>query len=180
MRVAGNFSSTSMVNAERMTKLFLPLEIKAFAVGAAALSMLGVGFAQTLGGDEDPLRLEPKRLPVREEPLDVPEVIEIPQERTFRDDRAVDPPALVHLASYYGRDDAMRGWGILTDDFPDLLRDHEPILRDIDLGARGRFVRLLAGPLPSEAEADDLCRALEGAGAYCMPANAAGELMPHR
>lgn len=84
----------------------------------------------------------------------------------------------VHLASYYTLDDALRGWDILSGQHAELERWRDPILADADLGDRGIFVRLLAGPLPTRAEADQLCDVLNSAGAYCVPASLAGEFLP--
>ncbi|MEO1658626.1 MAG: hypothetical protein AAFR65_12990 [Pseudomonadota bacterium] len=88
------------------------------------------------------------------------------------------PGAAVHLASYYDWPDAEQGWEILLEDHRSLLAGQQPILREVDLGARGRFVRLLAGPLPSVSDAQALCHQLVQEGAYCAPADPAGDLLP--
>lgn len=141
---------------------------------AAGFAMLGPGpaMSQRLDPLRDPLRLEP-RVPVTASELELSGV----DEDVGRGDRSPDG-FTVHLASYYTVDDALAGWAILSRRHPQLTRWNEPLLADVDLEDRGLFVRLLAGPLPSRAEADQLCAALHGAGAYCVPATLAGEFLP--
>jgi hypothetical protein len=88
-----------------------------------------------------------------------------------------DEQSAVHLASYYGEDDAAAGWQTLLDRHS-VLRHHTPLTAEVDLGPKGRFVRLLAGPLPDPRAAAALCDVLEREGAYCVPATTAGDLTP--
>lgn len=74
----------------------------------------------------------------------------------------------VHLASY--RQDALArdGWTSLQARAGGALSDLAPRLESADLGARGVFVRLKAGPLPSRRAAEERCVRLEALGLYCQ------------
>ncbi|GGY44697.1 SPOR domain-containing protein [Parvularcula lutaonensis] len=149
------------------------LAMLAMGLVLALATVPAEGAAQTLEPLRDSYRLEPKPVP-QEEPPALPELgpgsdVEArPQNATG---------ATVHLASYYTAMDAMRGWNVLKARYPDLLADFDPVLKDVDLGERGQFVRLLAGPIGSLAEAESLCKALRGEGAYCVPSDATGEVL---
>ena len=82
-----------------------------------------------------------------------------------------------HLASYRNRAHAGPGWRALQGRFPALLADLEPRLAPADLGERGVFLRLKAGPLDSPAAARRLCARIEAAGAWCAPADFNGEAL---
>lgn len=56
---------------------------------------------------------------------------------------AAEPMALAHLASYKSRDNAERGWRILTDQYSSVLY-FKPAMRIVDLDGKGRFFRLYA------------------------------------
>lgn len=148
-----------------------------FAVVAASL---GLASAQSLGPHSDDGRLGPRRAAERDaapEVVELDEVAAMLEEIDPRDPDAVTGTAL-HLASYYTEADALRGWTILEERHPAMLSGLEPLLRDADLGERGVFIRLLAGPVPSRAEADRRCRELTMDGAYCAPAKPSGDLLP--
>lgn len=81
----------------------------------------------------------------------------------------------VHLASYRYREHADAGWAQLQADAPGLLSGLQPRLSEADLGERGVFLRLKAGPLDSPQAAADLCGALQAAGQWCAPADYSGE-----
>ncbi len=83
-----------------------------------------------------------------------------------------------HLASYRDRAHAGPGWRALQAQFPALLADLEPRLAPADLGERGVFLRLKAGPLDSPAAARRLCARIEAAGAWCAPADFTGQALP--
>lgn len=42
-----------------------------------------------------------------------------------------------------------------------------PLLREVDLGPRGKFVRVMAGPFNSEPEARSLCIEVQARGGFC-------------
>ncbi|MEM9840310.1 MAG: SPOR domain-containing protein [Pseudomonadota bacterium] len=147
-----------------MLKPMLIAQIKMVAVSVAVLA-ISPSAAQGLAGDRDGL-LEPNRQRYIPEPE--PDPIDLP---------SFEPEATVHLASYYNDQDAIRGWDILSARHEDALFDYDPILRSVDLGARGEFVRLLAGPVESQEAARRLCARLQRTGSYCAPADLAGALL---
>lgn len=157
-----------------MSKPAFPREIK--ALGLTLVLTLGTAPAagQTLEPLKDPMRLDPRRSSLAPEEVqdELDDVLPVFDEV----DTAVG--STVHLASYYRAEDAMRGWDILTNRHPELLTEFDPILRDIDLGAEGLFVRLLAGPLRDNDDAFELCDKLGRQGAYCAPTDIAGDFLP--
>lgn len=85
---------------------------------------------------------------------------------------AAEPPAMggrfaLHLASYRERENALAGWNEIRAAVPNQLSDLQPGTSLFDKGADGQFVRLKAGPLATEAEAEARCRAIQAAGLYC-------------
>jgi hypothetical protein len=81
----------------------------------------------------------------------------------------------VHLASYRVVDHAGSGWRELQAEHPGLLSGLEARLARADLGERGVFLRLKAGPLDSPDAARALCARFEAAGVWCAPADFNGE-----
>ncbi len=75
---------------------------------------------------------------------------------------------LLHLASYRTQGNAARGWELLTRKFAALLGALRPIIRSVDLGDRGVFYRVQAGPIGSRASARALCRQLKARDQYCQ------------
>ena len=65
-------------------------------------------------------------------------------------------------------DEVKDAWGKLKAKNADLLGPLSPTLARADLGDRGTFYRLRAGPLDSEAQARALCSRLSGRGASCI------------
>ena len=80
----------------------------------------------------------------------------------------------LHLASYRQASTAAQGWRSISSRFGDSLGNAEPRLVSADLGEKGVFLRLIAGPF-EPAAADALCGRLEAQGQYCKPAAFAGE-----
>ena len=75
---------------------------------------------------------------------------------------------MVHLASYRTIGDAEIGWQALLSAHTELLQSLTPKVRPVIVKGKGTFYRLYAGPLDADA-ANDLCRKLKDAGAFCMP-----------
>ncbi|MEE4210800.1 MAG: hypothetical protein V2I43_16235 [Parvularcula sp.] len=151
--------------------------------------------AQVLDGERPAGRLEPKPVPAasaaeeeskpltpadqdlfgRGARLDAsPAEVVTEEAEDTAEETLAEASATVHLASYRNAGDAMAGWAILRTRYAEMLSLYDPILSEVDLGARGRFIRLLAGPIAGEGTADDICRALKDDGAYCVPADFAG------
>lgn len=81
----------------------------------------------------------------------------------------------VHLASYRMAEHAGPGWRELQAEHPAQLAGLQARLARADLGERGVFLRLKAGPLDSPDAARALCARLEAAGAWCAPSDFNGE-----
>jgi cell division septation protein DedD len=77
----------------------------------------------------------------------------------------------VHLASYRQAEHAGTGWRELQAQAPALLSGLQARIAPVDLGERGEFLRLKAGPLDSQDAARALCAELEAAGLWCMPSD---------
>ena len=48
------------------------------------------------------------------------------------------------------------------------LRNRQPIIRRVDLGAKGTFYRAMVGPFGSSGEANEFCGSLKAAGGQCL------------
>jgi hypothetical protein len=75
----------------------------------------------------------------------------------------------VHLASYKSEAAAKVGWAELRAKFPQELAGLTPHVSRVDLGKKGVFLRLKAGPLGGGASPQALCARLKSAGQYCVP-----------
>lgn len=81
------------------------------------------------------------------------------------------PKPAVHIASYRSEDAATKGWAQLRRAHQPLLGNLQPEVSRVNLGAgKGVFFRLMAGPLPSQAEADRICRELKAKRQFCETA----------
>lgn len=74
----------------------------------------------------------------------------------------------VHLASYKSRDQAMKDIALFKKKSPELAK-LGMLATKVDLGAKGTYWRLKAGPLPSAKAATELCRKLKASRQYCEP-----------
>ncbi len=79
-------------------------------------------------------------------------------------------PVMVQLASVGSPEDARAAWDRLRGEFPDLLNALEVDVERVDLGERGVFHRLRAGPLPDRARAETLCAELRSRQQDCWVA----------
>ncbi|MEE2746331.1 MAG: tetratricopeptide repeat protein [Pseudomonadota bacterium] len=85
------------------------------------------------------------------------------------------PQPAVHIASFRSRKAADRGWAQLRRAHRALLDKLRPEITRVNLGGKkGVFFRLVAGPLKSNADADQICRQLKRRRQYCEPAFMAG------
>jgi hypothetical protein len=80
----------------------------------------------------------------------------------------------VHLASYRLESNAEAGWATLQAMFPDALGGKTPRLEAVNLGERGDYLRLKAGPFDSRAEARSACALIQSAGAFCQTGDYTG------
>ena len=85
---------------------------------------------------------------------------------------------VLHLSSLRSEEAANREWSDLQRSFPAPLGQMEAEIRRTDLGDKGTFYRVLAGPLPSPDEARQVCSALKAKDTkqYCrvMPSEPKG------
>ncbi len=81
---------------------------------------------------------------------------------------ASGPVYRVQLASFRARDVAEGAWVRSVARVPDLLEGLQPDILQVDLGDRGIYYRLRAGPLPALQDADQLCTALKARGLDCL------------
>jgi len=122
----------------------------------------------TLAAVEDEMRTLALRLAAPVEPLPEPDPV------------APDPVGgislfhAIHLASYRVEGNAVAGWTSLQMLFPDLLASRQARLEAVDLGARGEFLRLKAGPFDTQADARAACAVIEAAGGWCAVADFTG------
>lgn len=74
----------------------------------------------------------------------------------------------VQIGSYRTEAGALNGWKILQAAHGTLLGDLEPTVVSADLGVRGVFHRLRAGPLASRGAANTLCNSLKARQQGCL------------
>ena len=79
----------------------------------------------------------------------------------------------IHLASFRQESKAQVEWRRLQRRLPDLLGDMTALIREIDLGDKGLFYRLYAGPFPNLATAQDFCVMVNLEGFDCGTARGA-------
>ena len=73
----------------------------------------------------------------------------------------------LHIASYKEQSNVDPGWRALKKRYGQELGSYEPVVKRVDLGKKGIFYRLMAGPVRDRATAVDRCRALSKRGQYC-------------
>ncbi len=73
----------------------------------------------------------------------------------------------IHLESAESEGNVQSSWGHLQATYPAQIADKSLLVKEVDLGDRGVFYRILAGPFADAAAADTACRELEGLGQYC-------------
>ncbi len=72
------------------------------------------------------------------------------------------------LGAFRNRTNAERAWERFKEQLGDLLAPMPgPLLRDVDLGQKGRFTRVMAGPFNSQAAAQSLCLEVLARGSFC-------------
>jgi hypothetical protein len=82
----------------------------------------------------------------------------------------------VHVASYRDRDTAGRGWTLLSDRFGALAGRSARVQR-VDLGERGVFLRLKAGPYDTPDAAEAACAEVRASGDWCAVTDFSGEAL---
>ncbi|MEN0651963.1 MULTISPECIES: SPOR domain-containing protein [Hyphobacterium] len=74
----------------------------------------------------------------------------------------------VHIASYRTMDHVVQGWDTMRAMLPDVLGPLEARVEAADLGDRGVYLRLKAGPFATRAEALSACAELSQSAIYCQ------------
>ncbi|MGH9693991.1 MAG: SPOR domain-containing protein, partial [Bryobacteraceae bacterium] len=64
--------------------------------------------------------------------------------------------------------DAQTSFQSLQSKFPQQLGGRSPLIRRVDLGAKGVYYRALVGPFGNADEASQLCSSLKAAGGECI------------
>lgn len=77
------------------------------------------------------------------------------------------PQPAVHLASYRSAKQAESGWLQIRRAQGNILGDLDHEVSKVTLGAKGTYYRLKAGPLPSVADAKELCAKLKQRRQFC-------------
>ncbi len=77
-------------------------------------------------------------------------------------------PFRVQLAAYRSPEVAAKRWRAVSTKHKDLLGQLNPIIQKADLGKKGLYFRLQAGPLKSRASAVSLCAALKKRKVSCL------------
>jgi len=82
---------------------------------------------------------------------------------------ATEHAMVLHLSSLRSEAAAKREWSDLQQRYPEALGTMQGQFRRTELGDRGTFYRVLAGPLPSKSAAEEACAALKAKDAkqYC-------------
>ncbi len=84
------------------------------------------------------------------------------------------PQPGVHLASYRSEKQAEDGWKLIQRRHRTVLKDMEHEVSKVDLGKKGVYYRLKAGPLKSSGEAKDICVDLKKRRQFCEPTTVGG------
>ena len=79
------------------------------------------------------------------------------------------PQPSIHLASYRSTKQAERGCAQLKRAHQNILGDLRHTVMEINLGSKGIYFRLIAGPLSSDAESKNKCRELKSRRQFCDP-----------
>jgi hypothetical protein len=75
---------------------------------------------------------------------------------------------VVQISSQRSESEAQASFRSMQAKYPTALADRSPIVRRVDLGAKGVFYRALVGPFASASEAGHVCNSLKAAGGQCI------------
>jgi hypothetical protein len=74
----------------------------------------------------------------------------------------------VQISSRHNKADAQASFHSLQAKYPQQLGGHQPLIRRVDLGAKGIYYRAMVGPFGSAEEASKVCASLKAAGGQCL------------
>jgi len=80
----------------------------------------------------------------------------------------------VQIGSYRDQSRAIAGWNELKARAPEAFSGLRPRIEQVDLGAKGVFMRLKAGPIFSETEVMKRCQQLQSQGVSCIETDFTG------
>jgi len=92
-----------------------------------------------------------------------------PAEQNAMPAKPVGPQPGIHLASYRSKRDAERGWSQLRRAYKAELGKLQSDISKVDLGAKGIFYRLKAGPFADKGQAQAICAKLKRRRQFCKP-----------
>jgi len=104
-------------------------------------------------------------------PVAAPAMPAAPVEKVKKEESkaAAGPQPAVHLASYRSHKNASRGWTQIKRANKKLLSDLSHEIVEVNLGKKGVYFRLKAGPFKDNARAKDICRKLKRRRQFCEP-----------
>ena len=82
---------------------------------------------------------------------------------------ATSSASRVHLSSFKKRANAQKSLKTLWRHHNNILKGLSASIEAVDLGRKGKFHRIYAGPFKSYKAASDLCDVLKNKGIYCRP-----------
>jgi cell division septation protein DedD len=74
----------------------------------------------------------------------------------------------VQISSRHNEADAQASFRSLQAKYPQQLGGRAPLIRRVDLGAKGIYYRAMVGPFGSADEASQVCSRLKAAGGQCI------------
>jgi cell division septation protein DedD len=74
----------------------------------------------------------------------------------------------VQISSRHNEADAQASFRSLQAKYPQQLGGRAPLIRRVDLGAKGIYYRAMVGPFGSADEASRICSSLKAAGGQCI------------
>jgi len=97
-----------------------------------------------------------------------------PVEKEKAAEKPKGPQPAVHLASYRSQKQAEDGWKLIQRRHQTVLKGLEHEVTKVDLGKKGTYYRLKAGPLPNDAEAKKMCADLKKRRQFCEASTIGG------
>ena len=74
----------------------------------------------------------------------------------------------MQVSSHPSEAEAQAAFRGLQGKYPGQLGGKQPLIRKVDLGAKGIYYRAMVGPFATGSEARELCSSLKAAGGQCI------------